>query len=130
MPYLAYHYLYMDKATEVIRWLQALPGDCEVVWSDDCTAEAAGLSYSFVDCYVPLLVEELGLNWAWSIFPTDEEMAVEEADRRRPRPTSEVVVAQEDTDDREIDEMSLEEAAAELGIVLDEGAAPVPTTTI
>ena len=81
MPYLAYHYLYMDKATEVIRWLQALPGDCEVVWSDDCTAEAAGLSYSFVDCYVPLLVEELGLNWAWSIFPTDEEMAVEEAKR-------------------------------------------------
>lgn len=118
----------MDKVRETIKWLRELPAGCEIAWSDDCTRERSDLSYGFVDVYVPLLVEELGLNWIWSIFPTEADAEEEEAGRKTSlRPTSEVFVASNESAggvEAEIEDLTLAEAAELLGIELDGDSPP------
>jgi hypothetical protein len=130
---------------DVVAWLRSLPEGCELAWSDDCLRVESGYGYGFVDAYVPLLAEELGWNWVWSIFPTPEERAEEERCQRAhvdslgPPERVEVRFTPQALEDLGISEIrvevegvdgwqeveredgyTLEEVAAELGIDLDD----------
>jgi hypothetical protein len=117
-----------SRYADVVAWVQALPKDCEVAWGDECTDAALGCAYGCVDAYVPLLVEEVQLQWVWTITPTDserfdEEQMHAEAGGEELAGPMEVRLSPAAARALGLDttvELTIEEVAAGLGLDLDE----------